>query len=423
MYNKEFNYIRIALIFLIIGSLAFPLQLGALKYIRFATPLLLILLPAISTRSNKDLKEKALGKIFTKKLFVFYVVLIAITLFTNSLVFSMGLTYRNFVNFIFLLSPVFACYCINNHISRAKLNKLILFLFYAFTCSYLIELAYKGVSIGTILSIFGSNVVVDSDFDTESGSSLIFGFFAIYFFHHKNFRLLAIAFLLVFLGAKRIAIFGTAISLVSMMVYPALKGAFLKENRKGFYVFFCVVMFLIALFWTFIFSGKYDDLIYELTGKSSNAFFMGRLNRISTFFDHLPDESNYLVGYGIGYAENIFYYLMDLPTPFHNDFYRFFLEFGPVLFVVWCYLMIKYASRNAMAFGSFILLLLLMQTDNAFTYEVVMYPYYLVTLYSFRPRKRVRKHHGPGEAKSVKKPEKRKRRKVFRPAEPALAPD
>ncbi|KEO71830.1 hypothetical protein [Anditalea andensis] len=382
--TKENFYYKLclfALLFLLIGTLSTIIGLGPIKYFRFLTPMLLAPLVFHIHNENKHDKFKFIVDIFSLKLIVLFAIIIIITIITNSLYYSIGFTYRNFVNIIFLISPLIGSYVISKKVNKESLLKIINYLFWAFVFLYIITLIKLGVTLDAIIGAISGTDLTNSESETESGLSLIFGFFSLYFLFHKRYNLFLLSLFLVVLGGKRIAMGGVLLSIIVFYIYPVFN-LLIRNNRNLFAAFFTVILFIAANLWTLLFFGEYDDVIQEMTGISPNLFFMGRLNRISDFFYALKDSDNYFVGFGLGYVENILYYFVNLETPFHNDFYRLFLEFGPILFCVWCFVMTKYLSFNSLSFSCFILLLILMQTDNVFIYETVMYPFYLITFSS-----------------------------------------
>ncbi|RDB04730.1 O-antigen ligase family protein [Runella aurantiaca] len=392
------NYERLVLVYsslilLSISSLAQSIGFESLKYIRFLTPIVLLFLPFLEVK-NKKINDGKIGNKYIFNIGKLFIFIVLLTVLTNTFVYSIGLTYRNFVNFVFLLSPLFALYLINLYVDYDDLRKVISFQFYNYIVIYLAELILKGVSFQSILSSLSSNYITNSSYETESGSSLIFGFYSIYFLHYKRYQSFVLSVLFVILGAKRIAIFGLVLSLIVLYFYPFIYNKIIRNVKNTFCVVFALVMLLLANFWTILYTGKFDSQIHDLIGVSPNAFFMGRLSRISTFFSLLKDKDDFFLGYGIGYAENILYYFMKLPTPFHNDFYKFYFEFGPFLFLLWCYFMVKFAIIHPLSFSSFFLLLILMQTDNVYTYETVMYSFYFVTIISFKETLKGRKVTG-----------------------------
>lgn len=377
--SNRILFIILSLSFLIIYNISSIFKYGSLKYIRFFTPLLLLLLPIIF----KSFKVKnAYNSNFLKKNLYLLISISIVTVFSNLFIFSTGFTYRNLVNIVFLISPVLSCYYISIYCKKEEFEFIIKFLFITLIFCYLLELVKNGTSFSSILKSITSSSFVNSDSETESGSSLIFGFFTLYYLNLKKYKESFIAILLVILGAKRIAIAGTLISIIVYLSYPSFITFFLKRGVKKVSFFISLLLIIVANIWTTLFSGIYDQAIQKYTGKSPNAFFMGRLNRIDIFFHSIKDHDNYFIGYGIGYVENIFYYSMKLFTPFHNDFYRIFLEFGPILFFYWCFIMTKYTILKRLSFSSFVLLIILMQTDNVLIYENVMYTFYLITIFS-----------------------------------------
>ncbi len=370
---------------------------GALKFVRFITPLLFIYLAIIGV--NHKLDENILNSEaykFSKSITLFYLLIAFVTLISNSLIFSFGFTYRNFVNVIFLLGPAFCFYIISQYVDIKGIRKIILFLFYGFAVLYLLSVVVKGVSPAAIVRSIFSNVITNSDRPTESVKSLLFGFFALYFLATKQYKHLIFCIVLTIMGGKRIAILGTFLAIIAFLSIHIFPRIINLLNTKWVKIIFFIFLFAVAHFWILIFSGNYDEIFSEYTGVSTDAFLMGRQNIASSFYNYLPDKSNYFIGYGIGYVENVLYYKVNYLTPFHNEHLRLYLELGAVFFVLWSFIMSKYLFKNKLSVAAFILLLCLMQTDNILMYENVMFSFYAVVFYSYYDEK-LNKHDEKGE--------------------------
>lgn len=376
--KSSFKYLFFICILILLLSRFFALFdfAEALKNIRFLPPLILLIF------TLKDFGPKNIDRhlIFYKKLALIYGAMIFISIVVETFVYDFGVTYRNIVNYILMFAPLLVAYVIITYSSDKYLSNLIWYLFFGFSGIYFVELVVKDVSLSDILSVFESNIVVESEYETESVLSLLMGFFFLYFWHFGNKKMALIAFILTIAGAKRIAIVGTVVAFIFYMLYPLFLKLKIRPTTKLVPVAFIGIGLLICIFWDLVLSHQFDDLIFEVTGKSANAFFMGRLGRFDNMFYYLEDRSlgNTLFGYGIGHIENILYYMMNFPKPLHNDFYRLYLEGGFILFSIWLFLIGKYCFKDRLSFSITILLLVLMQTDNVFTYDFIMYTYYIM---------------------------------------------
>jgi hypothetical protein len=357
-------------------------QSGALKFIRFATPLLFAII-LLDNRNENAIPACRYGNRFTGLLLCIYLIASALTFMTNTFMFSMGFTYRNIVNIVLITSPAFSFFVITKFARKSDYKAIIYFLFCSYIVLYTMLLVSIGVTWGEIRDSMTLNIFTDSNRPTEDTSSLFWGFFALFFLSEKKYVLFALSLALVILAGKRIAIAGTFFATMCYLMVSMFPSLWKLIGRRWVMIAACGVMLAIPLFWNMLYSGVFDDIITRLTGMSTDGLFMGRLSIAADFYSVRPDDTNYFIGYGLGYVENALYYLCHFPTPFHNEHLRLYLELGPVIFVAWCYVMIKYSLLNKLSLSAFILLLFMMQTDNILTYETVMYSYFVVTIYSF----------------------------------------
>jgi hypothetical protein len=329
---------------------------------------------------------------FWKKMVLIYLILFFVTYISNELFFSFGFTYRNFVNIILLLTPAYFFYVLSIYADENIVRKLLLFMFYGYGFMFFLEIITRNISLQDIYNSFTANIIIDSDRKTESGTSLAFGFYALFFLHKKRYKLFILATLLTILAGKRIADIGLIISM--LMFYYLNRHAIILKclKKRKVKILACLCMLFVIYAWYSFYLGEYDAIISNIVGMSSDHFTQGRLYIGSSFFESLPDKASPLIGYGIGYIENVLYHKVGYEAPFHNDFLRVYLEFGLIFFIIWFLLIVKYASINALAFSAFILLFILIQTDNVLMYEFVMYPFYLIILYSHCNRKKTLTH-------------------------------
>jgi hypothetical protein len=387
-YNQKLYIIYFSILFLVLGRIfgvLFP-ENEDIKYIRFLTPVFITLL---LFDKNPLLRNTNICS-FWKNLILIYIILSFITYISNVSFFSCGFTYRNFVNIILLLTPAYFFYILSMYANKGIIYKLLLFILSAHTFAFFLEIIMKNASLQDIYTDLTLNIITDSDRKLESSISLMSGFYALFFLHKKQYKLFIFAIILTILGGKRIAIGGTAISLL-MFYYLNRRGIVLKYlNEKRIKILICLCVCVVLYMWYSFYSGEYDDVISDIVGMSTDQFTQGRLFIASSFFESIPDKTSSLIGYGVGYVENVLYYKVGYEVPFHNDFFRIYLEFGLIFFIIWFLLILKYVSVNSLAFSAFTLLFILIQTDNVLMYENVMYSFYAIVLYSHLDQKEKR---------------------------------
>ncbi|WP_157366991.1 hypothetical protein [Algoriphagus vanfongensis] len=319
---------------------------------------------------------------FSIKLIKFYLLISILTILTSLFLFNAVFSFRNIVNIILLVTPVFYFIFISVKLNSIQINKLLKFLFWLNFFIYLFSLISSGVSFSSLIDSIFSFDFVNSDVDTESTSSLYFCFFVLFFLSKKNYKLFFFALFLTVIGGKRIAILA---SLFSSFVYLLLINYKILLNYLNSNLFKYIFSFLLLIcgnLWFLLYSGYFDNVIQDYTGLSSNAFFMGRLSIAGEFFNYKPDEFDFFLGYGVGYVDNVLYNFANVERLFHNDFLRFILEFGSFFFFIWVFIHLKFITISPLAFSNFILILVLMQTDNVFLYEIAMYIFYSILSYS-----------------------------------------
>ena len=275
----------------LIGPASIVLPLGPIKDLRFLSPVLAAPFIFIAFKSYK--KE---ANIYFKQLFYLFLIVALYTITVSIFVHDLGFTYRNIVNLILLFTPLIFSWGIINYSSPVQIDRIIKLLFYAFTLFYIVELFRGGVSLGAFLQVFQSNIVTESYYDTESGVSLIMGFYYLYFLHNKKYRYAAVAALITILGAKRIAIFGVFICTLFYLFFPLR----ITKSKRFYGLLFLTVGMLIAITWDGIITGSFNQIIQDVTGVNANRFFMGRLNRFQIVFSEFTAMPIWGLGLGLG---------------------------------------------------------------------------------------------------------------------------
>jgi hypothetical protein len=383
IYNQKHQKLHIiyfSMLFLFLGEIFGMLFSNEItKYIRFGTPIFISVL--LFYEMPYRLKNNNVQS-FWKNLILIYLILSFVTCISNTSFFSFGFTYRNFVNIILLLAPAYFFYVLSGHADKDMVYKLLLLMFWIYFFMLCIILFSHGISVQNIYDALRANIITDSDRSVESGYGLMFGFYALFFFHEKKYKLCVFTILLTLIGGKRIAIWGVIVSMLALYCINHHDIILEYLNKKVFKILFCGCALLLIYVWFLFYSDEFSALIFSITGMNTYQFTMGRILIGSSFFEMVPDKTSSLLGYGIGYIENVLYYTVGHETPFHNDFFRIYLEFGLIFFIIWILLVVKYAAINALAFSAFILFFFLIQTDNVLLYENVMYPFFLIILYS-----------------------------------------
>lgn len=377
--SQAYKIACFAIILIVIGNLVVVL-IGdnSLKYIRFLAPVLLL------AYTKYKIKVENVGQYLEtemyRKLLRLYIYIVAFTFIYNFFSYDIGYTQRNAFNSLILICPLITTMYIGKYFNYEYLIKLIYLMFYLFIAANLLWVFSKGISFTSALSTLASNFIVNSDFATESIDSLLFCFFVIFFIYVKDWKHMVIALIMMILGAKRVALGG---SVVAIFVYYFYNYIFSKKGIslawiKIYAIIFTLLSFIITNFWLLLYSGEFDNTISQYTGLSANAFLEGRQDIANAYFGHAKNVDDYHIGLGLGYVENVLQYKANFLFLFHNDFLRLYLEFGLIPFVLWIYIMFRYALTSALSISVFSLLLVLMQTDNVIVYDKVMVAFYLI---------------------------------------------
>lgn len=370
--NTRLFLILLALIVFIVGNFVMTTTLSSYRYIRYLTPLMLIVFSLFIKKRyrNFDIAN------FEGKVLNLYIVVIIYTLLTSLTIWSPGYTYRSLSNSVFILSPLATVIMINRLTVYKQRLFIINFLFWSFALASLLNVYSNLGSFKSLFSFNLSQAVSGEEFETESIDGLFFSFFSLFFLYKKKYKEFLIALLLVFVAAKRVALGAFFVGLIAYVLYDNLS---LIRNRKYLSTtLFIIASFFLVEFWILLYSGSFEDVIFNLTGFGTDAFFMGRQQIISEFFLKKPDSDPIHFGYGVGYVENILIKGEAKQLLFHNDFLKLYLEFGIIGFFVFLSIFYNNAIKNKLSFSCFIILLVLMQTDNPLTYDKVMVPFYMI---------------------------------------------
>lgn len=222
------------------------------------------------------------------------------------------------------------------------------------------------LTIGAGLGDFHLSVqsFIFSDFGIELGTyAYILGMFALVAYRNKNYRLFFIDFIALFICGKRIAMLAIIVCVISETVFKYKNGDIGLKLRSviigGVFVF---------LFFVWLFTeGVFDELIFNYTGLSANAFTMGRQTLYYSIHEHFGIFN--LLGIGAGNTIPLVNSLTE-DTRLHNDFLKIFVENGLVIFIFYLSLLVKSIKFENLSIYLFIFMIFL--TTNTFIYAYML---------------------------------------------------
>lgn len=211
-----------------------------------------------------------------------------------------------------------------------------------------------------------ANFMIQSNLETESSMlSFILPFFALYWFINKKWSLFIINVIFTIIAGKRISVLGlfiTSILSITIKLYPL---EFLKLKKIIPFIALFINIFYLLISYALV-SGYLGDLIYELTGMSSNAFTMGRTSLYSEVFKEFDVYNSYDLLFG----ESKIYEILETKR-IHNDVFVILMENGMIVFCVFWLLL--YYKCNIISFPFIVLLNILFMTDNTLVYVPVIF--------------------------------------------------
>ncbi|KYP15964.1 O-antigen ligase family protein [Flavihumibacter sp. CACIAM 22H1] len=344
------------------------------KYLKYGMPFLLFFI--ILLEKNKiliNIRELKQNKRFhyLASLLLFFLVAFAINFikgFSNP---------RFYAEVYFVVSPILFALLIVALLPTTDLKKGVQLLFYTITLSFLAEKFIPIIQAithpGQLISAF-----LTSELESESNYSFQFGMFLLVFMWDRNKLMSILAAGLLLLSFKRIAIFAVVVIGVLYLVQKISRNRF-KPAENKFLLFLSNILVVTLLF--LFFTGKFDSLIEETFGVSSNFITQGRYNVYQDIFAHFGQTE--LLGFGLGsintFLSGAGYQLVNL----HSDVLKVFFELGPPIFIAWIILYYSYVT-NFLTAALAIYMNILFFTDNVFIYFDVLFIFYFLMLYSFQ---------------------------------------
>nr|WP_315473678.1 hypothetical protein [uncultured Rhodoferax sp.] len=201
----------------------------------------------------------------------------------------------------------------------------------------------------------------------ESGFSFIFGMLAIWAAYEKQWRNFLIATIFAFLTLKRIVIIGIFFCVFIQLIPKKISFSLLRPAPMILINLLAIAMLL------FYGYGYFDHIILEYTGKSANAFGMGRKVLYSSAArEVINDPLQFLIGSGPGEAYRLATdgSAWQEKENLHSDVIKIFTEYGILVFSTFVYLLYSSKKTSVMVFAVYTNLLLM--TDNT-----LIYPYYI----------------------------------------------
>ena len=252
---------------------------------------------------------------------------------------------------------------------------------FLFNVSFKVNIRHFNVLliIGFLLAVWSSlfnfqlswDNFINSAFGVERGAfTYTFGLAALYWCRRKEYRWTAINVFFMLIGGKRIAMVAIVICVVVDYYLHRKKGN--APIWVKFSIFGGVVLFLYI---TFQYTHHvYDIFILSHTGKSADAFMMGRQQLYEVIVSMIP-KPNY---WGVGPGNTLDTLREALGQPrMHNDFLKIYAENGVILFCLFFYLVLRKLKWEQVPTLLFIFALYTTTNTMIYIYMIFMYGLFL----------------------------------------------
>ena len=238
-------------------------------------------------------------------------------------------------------------------------------LLWSCVCASLVRFVFEGKGIGFSF--------IESTSPFESPLAFAYGLIALYSFYTRRYFLLFVSVLMCFVSFKRIALVALIAGVAGAWLLSVKKDGKLGVGRLS------LVLVCNALACWLIVSyavGDLDDILYELTGVSSNQLGMGRQSLLYQVSFMLSNNflDFFLFGQGAGSA----YGYVDaigatgLRENLHSDLIKILFEYGVVVAVSFIVFLYR-AARGAMAVSIVIYTNIVFFTDNILIYHFYLF--------------------------------------------------
>lgn len=210
--------------------------------------------------------------------------------------------------------------------------------------------------------------LTESSIATESTFAFPFGLFACFWILKGRYLLGFINFVLALVSFKRIVLIAMAAFLLSLLIPKKIR------NSWGYALCGVFLTTLVSVLCVEFAQGQFDELLTAVTGRSPNAFSMGRKELWEDVLGRVGFDYADFVVMGVGMDQILGAHLTNaLWQPFHNDFLAIWLSYGAIAMIVFAGLVLVPRHPSARALATFILMIF--STDNVIIYQHVMIPY------------------------------------------------
>jgi len=369
-------------LFAILNSVYFILRESPVRLTIYLSPVLalLILLPRILSLSLRSQLNLEPFKNYLKPLLLLQSCLIGYSFLV--LVFVEDVLYpRFFEEAIFILAPLLFAMFVSFCPPARHVDIYVKALFVVTIILYLYDVSFQ-LPLRQAITLLETLFVDSTSISSESFFAFSFGAFSLFFIFRRNWTLTAIAMLLMLLSYKRIVL---AAFLVALLAHWILR---LRPLHSRFIPILAVTINLLIAFLIFVFAdGTLDGWMVAQFGIPPNTFTMGRrylFANINSYFDVSWDNPP-AFGLGLGRISD---YLkiagVSLTNP-HSDILKYFLEFGPLAFVLWIYGFYRLHLYNRYTIVLAVFLNVLFLSDNVSIYFSVMFLFYLLNVFLMKP--------------------------------------
>ncbi len=343
---------------------------GVLRHLKYLLPFIALML-FLTPNTFASAYSTYYRNYFKRYLFL-YVSLIFLSLIT--ILFRQELYLRYFKELYFIVAPIVFALIAFLYFQPVKCDLYAKYTLIGVSLAYIIQSNVSIISsILDLRNIF--SWFITSTVYAESAISSVFGIFFLYFFIRKKKIWAFVSAILVLASFKRSAILASIVGLVAYYLFRVLRINIAKRS-----VFFPAVMvmgnFLLVLILYRIGVGYYDEIIQQYTGMAPNSFMMGRRDLYSFLFSEIPQIPWFGVGLG-QIAHTLIIHDMPLQHT-HSDVLKYFLEFGPIIFMVWIYYLYKINTISSNMIVLTVYLNVLLLTENVSVYVNIMFIYYML---------------------------------------------
>lgn len=210
--------------------------------------------------------------------------------------------------------------------------------------------------------------LTESRVATESTFAFPLGLFACFWILKGRYFVGFINFVFALLSFKRIVLVAMATFAITLLIPK-------KIRSSRFYALCGVFVATLAIVLSIEFAqGQFDELLTAATGRSPNAFSMGRKELWKEVLGRVGFDYVDFAVMGIGMDQVLGNHSAKAVwTPFHNDLLVIYLSYGAIAMIVFVGLVLIPRDPEARALATFILTIFL--TDNTLIYQHVMIPY------------------------------------------------